>query len=276
MLSGNILSQVSTAEAHSGRPGRSAVANSNFHLLRELIRRDFNARFRGSALGLSWAIIQPVTLVALYWFVFTYLIGGGPGATNPRYIEFLITGLIPWLALSEGVIRSMTVIVENGALVRRLALRSELLVIVPNVSAAILEIVALVLFTVLMIVKGNPATMIWLLPLAVAIQLAVQIGIGWIVAVVYVFFRDLGQIAGFALSVLFYLSPILYPIGGRLEPFFVWNPITPLLGLFRTAILSAALPDVRSIVFLLIVAAGIFATGLLFFRRAQGTLADII
>jgi ABC-type polysaccharide/polyol phosphate export permease len=83
-------------------------------------------------------------------------------------------------------------------------------------------------------------------------------------------------ILGFVLSVAFYLSPILYPVAGRFERFFVWNPMTPLLGLFRSAMLSASLPSAVSLVYLLAVATATFTGGLLFFRRAQGTLADLI
>jgi lipopolysaccharide transport system permease protein len=117
---------------------------------------------------------------------------------------------------------------------------------------------------------------VWLLPFALVLQFAMQVGIGWFLAASYVFFRDLMPILGFVLSVLFYLSPILYPVAGRFERFFVWNPMTPLVGLFRSAMLSAALPAAGSIVFLLVVAIALFTGGLLFFRRAQGTLADLI
>jgi ABC-type polysaccharide/polyol phosphate export permease len=78
------------------------------------------------------------------------------------------------------------------------------------------------------------------------------------------------------MSILFYLSPILYPVAGRFERFFAWNPLTPLLGLFRSALLSAPLPPLGSIVFLLVVASAAFVGGLMFFRRAQSTLADLI
>ena len=81
---------------------------------------------------------------------------------------------------------------------------------------------------------------------------------------------------GFVLSVIFYLSPILYPVSQRFATFFEWNPMTPLLGLFRSAILSAALPSVGSVVYLVVVASVLFTGGLLFFRRAQATLADLI
>ena len=265
------------------KPAPHSTRYATLHLLRELIKRDFNARFTGSALGLAWAVLQPLSLVLLYWFVFTFMIPGGIGAgrlagggMGGSYIYFLIAGLIPWLGVNEGVMRSTTAIVENAAIVRRLPLRSELLVIVPNASALIFECVGLAIFLVLGAVQGLPLRNLWLLPAALALQLTLQIGVGLCLAALYVFFRDLTQIVGFLLSIVFYLSPILYPVGGRFEKYFFWNPMTPLLGLFRSAILASPLPDAASIVFLLIVAAAVFMAGLLFFRRAQPTLVDLI
>jgi ABC-type polysaccharide/polyol phosphate export permease len=248
----------------------------NVHLLRELVKRDFHARFTGSALGILWAVLQPLSLVILYWFVFTYMFTRGPAADNKGYIDFLIAGLLPWLGINEGIIRSTTSIVENAPMVRRLAFRSELLVLVPNASAMIFESIALILFGGFLLIRGVPLRFVWLLPFVIAIQFALQVGLGWFLAASYVFFRDLMPILGFVLSVVFYLSPILYPVAGRFERYFAWNPMTPLLGLFRSALLSAELPAAGSIVFLLVVATALFTGGLLFFRRAQGTLADLI
>jgi lipopolysaccharide transport system permease protein len=241
-----------------------------------LIRRDFNARFTGSALGLAWAVLQPLSLVVLYWFVFTWMIPRGAGAQDDRYIYFLIAGLIPWLGINEGVSRSTTSIVENAPMVRKLSFRSELLVVVPNASAMIFECVALSIFLVFILLHGASLRTLWILPFALVLQFALQLGFGLGLAAIYVFFRDLSQILGFALSIVFYLSPILYPVAGRFEKFFAWNPMTPLLGLFRSAVLSAALPGAGSIVFLVAVSLGVFTAGLLFFRRAQPTLVDLI
>jgi lipopolysaccharide transport system permease protein len=200
----------------------------------------------------------------------------GPAAGNDHYIEFLIAGMLPWLGLNEGIIRSTTSIVENAPMVRRLAFRSELLVVVPNASAMIFESIALLLFAGFLVVRGFPLRSLWVLPFALILQFVLQVGVGWLLAASYVFFRDLMPIVGFAMSVVFFLSPILYPVAARFARFFVWNPMTPLLGLFRSAMLSAALPGAGSIVFLLVVASASFIGGLLFFRRAQGTLADLI
>ena len=240
------------------------------------MKRDFTARFTGSALGIFWAILQPLSLVLLYWFVFTYMFTRGPASRDNDYIFFLISGLLPWLGINEGVIRSTTSIVENAPMVRRLALRSELLVVVPNASALILEVIGLALFLGFLMMRGVTPRLIWLLPFALLLQFSLQVGLGWFLAATYVVFRDLLPVLGFALSVAFYLSPILYPVAGRFEKFFIWNPMTPLLGLFRSAMLSATLPTVGSLVFLLVVATLIFAGGLTFFRRAQTTLADLI
>jgi lipopolysaccharide transport system permease protein len=188
--------------------------------------------------------------VLLYWFVFTYMIGRGPAAGNDSYIFFLIAGLLPWLGLNEGVVRSTTSIVDNAPMVRRLAFRSELLVVVPNATALIFETVGLGLFIGFLLMRGAAPRLIWILPLALLLQFSIQVGVGWFVAATYVFFRDLLPILGFVLSVAFYLSPILYPVSGRFEKFYAWNPMTPLLGLFRSSILSEALPSVGSLVFL--------------------------
>ena len=251
-------------------------AARNLHLLHQLVRRDFVSRFTGSALGLGWAVLQPLTLVLLYWFVFTFLIPQGPGSKDNGYVLFLIAGLVPWIGFNEGIMRSTTSIVDNATIVRRLAFRSELLVVVPNASAIIFETIGIALYLIFLVATRSISPLLWVLPFALAAQFAIQVGIGWFLAAIYVFFRDVAQILGFLLSIVFYLSPILYPVSSRFEKFFLWNPLTPLLGLFRSAMIGSALPPATSIVFLLIVATLVFSGGLAFFRRTQATLADLV
>ncbi|HEV8436211.1 MAG TPA: ABC transporter permease [Thermoanaerobaculia bacterium] len=247
----------------------------DLNLLRELIKRDLAARFTGSGLGLFWAILQPAALVGVYWFVFSFMIPSKVGGGD-TYLYFLISGLIPWFAISEGLTRSMTSIVENGPMVRRIPLRSELLVIVPNASAAVFEVIAFILFTIAMTFTRGWPRGVWLLPVAILLQLFLQIAIALALAATYVFLRDLGQILGFVLAIVFYLSPILYPAAGRFQLLFSFNPLTPLLGLFRAAVLGAALPPATSIVLLLFVAVVLFVASFSFFRRAQRVFADLI
>lgn len=256
---------------------RIHTTSATLHLLRELIKRDFQARFTGSALGVAWAILQPLSLVVLYWFVFTFMIPGGrAGGTGTGYIDFLIAGLLPWLGFNEGILRSTTSMVENGPLVRKLPLRAELLVVVPNASALIFECIGIILFLIAVIARGGSLRQLWVLPVALTVQFSLQVGVGLFLAASYVFFRDLTQVLGFTMSIIFYLSPILYPVAGRFERLFFWNPLTALLGLFRSALLAQPLPNAASIVFLLVAAGTVLMAGLLFFRRMQPTLVDLI
>lgn len=234
------------------------------------------ARFTGSALGWFWTVLQPAILIAVYWFVFTFMIPAASLGGGNDYIYFLISGLVPWIAISEGLSRSLTSIVENASMVRRLPLRSELLVIVPNASALIFELVGLLLFVVaLTIVRGFPVSA-WLLVVALGLQFALQIAVALFLAATYVFFRDVAQILGFVLSVVFYLSPILYPASGRFARILAWNPLTPLIGLYRSAVLGSPLPDLPSIVFLLVITTASCSISLMFFRRVQPILVDLV
>lgn len=267
------------------REGLSAPTLRNFHLLLELVRRDFSMRFTGSALGVAWAVLHPLSLVLLYWFVFTKVFtasGGGAfraadlAGGSGSYALFLISGLIPWMGMNEGILRGTTSIPENAALVRRLTFRSELLVMVPNLSAMLVELIGLGLLFLYLGISGSSLWSLWILPFALMLQLTLQIGLSWALATVNVFFRDVVQILGFVLSIVFYLSPILYAVPDKWAEFFKWNPLTPLFGLFRSAALGAPLPSPGSIVLLLVVAVTAFTLGLTLFRRAQPSLADLI
>ncbi len=83
----------------------SSETSRSLHLLIELTRRDFKGRFTGSALGIAWAVLQPLTFVALYWFVFTTMFTVASDAGSINYPLFLISGLLPWLGFQEGIMR---------------------------------------------------------------------------------------------------------------------------------------------------------------------------
>ena len=256
---------------------RLTEISKTLHLLTQLTKRDFSIRFTGSALGLLWAVLQPLSLVFLYWFVFTKMLPRAPLDGGNDYIYFLISGLLPWLAINEGILRSTTSIVDNSAMVRRLSFKSEVLVYVPHLTAVIFELIGFGLFAAMLLFSGRSLWTLWLIPFAVVLQLLLQIGLGLMLSTLHVFFRDVVQLLGFVLSIVFYLSPILYRVNGRYEAIFAWNPLTPLFGLFRSGFLvGEPLPPFGSIVFLLTTAIALFTAGLWFFRRAQGTLVDLI
>ncbi|MDX1584429.1 MAG: ABC transporter permease [Thermoanaerobaculia bacterium] len=257
------------------RNGEGIWSRTGF-LLWQLVQRDLKSRFMGSILGVSWAVVQPVSLVICYWFVFTKMIPRSTQAATEGYVLFLISGLVPWLGFADALSRGTPSLVDNAPMVRKLTFQSEILVVTPCVTAMLFELVGIVLFIIYQVVIGASLWSLWILPFALLIQLALQIGVSWILSVLHVLFRDVMQVLGFALSLGLFLSPIFYSAEGKYEMFFQWNPMTPLLGLFRSALLGDPLPSVFSIVFLLVVVASVFTAGYVFIRRAQPNLADLL
>lgn len=259
------------------RQGQRVTA-TDLSLLFRLVRRDLEARFAGSVLGLGWAIVHPLANIALYWVVFGLLLGGGrfgDAGQGDSYAQFLIAGLLPWMGFQEAIMRSSSSILENGVILKRIPFKSQLLVAVPTVTALLFEIVGLTLFIGILLVMGHSfSRSILLLPVAILLQAVFQLGLGMLLAPVVTLFRDILQVLGFVLYALFFLSPVLYPVRAGWEILFQWNPVTPLIGLFRATVLGGPLPSIGSIVYLLLATAAACLLGAKLMGRLGPSFVD--
>ncbi len=251
-------------------------------LLRELVRRDFQGRYAGSLLGFVWSLVQPLWLLSLFTFVFSTVMKVSPvGEVRTQHFAiFLFGGLLPWMALQEGVLRSSTAITDNATLVKKLRFPSEILVLAVVLAALLHEAIAASIFLVILISMGDLS---WgglpLLLVAVPLQIALTLGLGLIMAAVHVFFRDTAQLLGMVLNAWFYLTPVVYPLAlvpGRFRGWLELNPLTALVGLYRQALLGGSPVAARGTVTLALVAVVLLSTGLWLFRRLKKAFADEI
>jgi lipopolysaccharide transport system permease protein len=256
-------------------------------LLRELVRRDFQGRYAGSLLGFVWSLVQPLWMLLLFTFVFSTVMKVspvGPAAGQLRtqhFAIFLFGGLLPWLALHEGVLRSSTAITENASLVKKLRFPSEILVLAVVLAALLHEAIAAAIFLVVLACVGELS---WgglpLLLVAVPLQIGMTLGLGLMVAAVHVFFRDTAQILGMVFNAWFYLTPVVYPLAlvpGRFRGWLELNPLTPLVGLYRQAFLGGgSLAPVPGTGRLAVAAAVLLSVGFWLFRRLKRAFADEI
>ena len=183
-------------------------------LLKELVRRDLQSRYRGSLFGFLWAFVHPLWQLVLLWVVFSVILKVPlTGERTASFPVFLFSGLVPWLGFAEGIQRAATAVVEHSGLVRKLRFPSELLVVSSIASALIHQFVALAIFAVWQAVAGEPAwgRLPWLF-FGLAAQVALALGLGWAASALQVFFRDVAQGLGIALQAWFYLTPIVYPL----------------------------------------------------------------
>jgi ABC-type polysaccharide/polyol phosphate export permease len=250
-------------------------------LLREMVRRDFQGRYAGSALGLVWSFAQPLWLLLLYHFVFqTVLKVSLAFERTEHFAVFLFCGLLPWNAVHEGVLRSATAVTDNASLVKKLRFPSELLVVAVVLTALLHEAIAAALFVAVLVALGE---LTWsglpLLLAAIPLQAALTLGLGLVLASLQVFFRDIVQFLGMAMTGWFFLTPIVYPVAQVPEPFRGWielNPLTALVGLYRQALVGGEPHLVPGTGALAAAAAAILVLGAWLFRRLRPGFADEI
>lgn len=252
-------------------------------LLKELVKRDFQGRYAGSLLSFLWSFVQPLWLLALFTFVFAGVLQlkvDRMGAGTDNFAVFLFCGLLPWTAVQEGLMRSTTAITDNAELVKKLRFPAEILVLSVVLSALLHQAIAAGVFVVLLAVLGELsfASLPWLL-LALPAQVGLTLGLGLLCAPAHVFFRDTAQVLGMLLMGWFYLTPIVYPLSWVPESMGDWiaaNPLTALVGLYRTAFLGREADLGPSAWGLFTLAAVLPLLGLWLFRRMKPVFVDEI
>jgi ABC-type polysaccharide/polyol phosphate export permease len=261
--------------------GELATLLAHRHLLSTMVRRDIGARFAGSSLGVLWALLNPAIMLGLYTLVFTYIYRVQKIEGEFGFTEFVFCGLWPWMAFQDACQRSVGAIVENSNLVKKLQFPSELLVFSVILSSFVTHGTGFLLFlTALMAWKGSLSLLsIALLPAPILLHIALAAGIGMILACCNVFFRDVGQLTTAGFSIWFFLSPVVYApslLPETLQPLLRWNPITPILTLYRSLILSHSFTVSVELAYCVVVTLILLFVGTRVFRRCRGFFADYL
>ena len=251
-------------------------------LIWPLARRFTAARYRGSALGLLWAVLTPVVMIAIFTFIFAGIFEArfGEGGTAWDYALYLFCGLLPWTAFQESVQQSAGVVVAHANLVKRVVFPLETLPVaqaLASLAGQLFGTVAL-LAAALLIRRELHATLLWL-PALVLPQLVLTLGASWFVASLGVFVRDTAQAVGLLLMAWMYLTPIIYPesvVPERYRPWVELNPFTPLVRGYRRALLEGRAPDLPGLLYFTAFAALVFVVGYWWFAKTRRNFADVI
>lgn len=245
-------------------------------------QRELRNRFAGSFSGGLWALFQPLLQLAVYSLVFVYIFKARiPGADAPGYVPFLMTALWPWTAFAEAVLRSTTAIQDNAALIGKVALPREVLVLSSVATSFAIHLVGFVAIVVILSFLGND---IHLAGLAPAILLYVPLftlalGVALLCAAVQVFVRDLVQAIGQILPLLMFTSPVFYdratlPVG--MQGWLDLNPFTFYAESFRVLLLAHGTFRLQHFVIALVVAGFALLLGRWVFRRLGPHFEDFL
>jgi lipopolysaccharide transport system permease protein len=219
-------------------------------LILTFTQKELSARYAGSVMGFAWALLGPMLMLVIYSYVFGSLFKAGSidlGA-NVNYMVYVGVALWPWMMFADGVARAVPTIQSNAGLVRKISFPHHTLVNASVASTFILHLVgyALVLCVLAYLHGGIKVSGIPGLALILACVYILTLGFAFLLAALQAMVRDIEQMIGPLLMMLYFLTPVLYPLAqvpASVREWISWNPLTVVVTRVRDFLLSGAAPQ---------------------------------
>ena len=248
-------------------------------LLYLMVRRDISVRYRQSAVGVAWVILQPL-LLAVVFSVFLGNFSNIESAPGIPYAVLAVSGMVMWLFVAESVSAAAGSTVSSSSLISRVYFPRVVIPLSAVIPYLLDFAISFVIVIGAMVVYGmEPSVRVLLLPVVLLVALINVIGIGLWLSALNVRYRDVNQVVPFAILVGFFITPIIYPlttIPAAIRPIYNLNPVVGILEGYRWALFSVY--DFPGAVLIVPVVAGVLLmiTGLLYFQRMETSFADVI
>ena len=246
------------------------------------VKREFQVKYRTSMLGAAWTVINPLAMVVVYTVIFSQVMRAKlPGTDSSlAYSIYLCSGVLIWGFFAEIVSRAQTVFIEHAGLLKKLSFPRICLLIITVLNAALNFGIIFSLFTVFLVVSGNfPGwNYLALIPVFI-ILIAFSAGLGVMIGVLNVFFRDVGHLFGVIMQFWFWFTPVIYPVS--ILPDFarqalLINPMAPIIAASHQILLSGQMPDWRALSFVALLSLVLCFFSWRLFRKRSGEIVDEI
>ena len=257
-------------------------------LILSLIRREVAGRYRGSALGLFWSLLNPLFMLAVYTFVFGVVMksrwstpsGQGVQHSTGEFAVILFSGLIAFQFFAEVVSLAPNIIIGNANYVKKIVFPIQILPIVSAGAAlfhAAVSLVVLLAF-VYFVFGGIPLTVV-LAPVVFAPLVVMVVGFAWILSAIGVYFRDMSQIVQPLVTATLFLAPIFFQrtsLPAWLQPYLSLNPLAIPVESFRSVVIFGTQPDWTALGYYSLVAIAVALLGEQFFQKTKRGFADVL
>jgi lipopolysaccharide transport system permease protein len=244
------------------------------------VRREFRARYGNAMLGAAWTVLNPLAMIVVYTVIFSQVMHSKlPGAgAEFAYSIYLCAGVLTWGLFAEILTRSQGMFIDQANLLKKIAFPRICLPLIVVLSAGVNFAIIFGLFLVFLVLSGSfPGwVMLALLPVLL-VQVLLASGLGMLIGVLNVFFRDVGQFFTIVLQFWFWLTPIVYPasiLPEGLRPLLVWNPMAAVIGAYQQVLVNGRAPDWAALAPAAALAVLLCALGLRLFRRRSGEMVD--
>lgn len=217
----------------------------NKFLFEELVKRDFRQRYKRTTLGMAWSVLSPLLTLLILKVVFTQIFG----RNTPHFTIYMFAGVIVMSFYKEATKKGMTSLLANSSIITKINLPKYMFILSRNVSAFVNFLLTIVLFLIFCIF--DHITFGWhflLLVIPIFCELVMNIGIGMILSVWNIFFRDTEYLYDVFLTLLNYVSAIFYTVdrfGDGLQKFFLLNPVYVIIKYFRMITIEGVIPSLQ-------------------------------
>lgn len=244
------------------------------------VRREFHLKYRNSLLGATWSILSPMAMILVYTVIFTEVMRARlPGVESDfAYSIYLCAGSLTWGLFSEITGRMQNVFLDNASLLKKVNFPRICLPLIVVFGSLLNFSIIFGLFTLFLIATNNFPGSVYLamVPLLV-IQIVFSVGLGMVLGVLNVFFRDIGQFFGIVLQFWFWLTPIVYPVTilpEKVRQFMAFNPMVDLMVAYQGIFTGGRWPEWSSLWLVMTLAAVLCVSGFRLFRRHVGEIVD--
>lgn len=253
------------------------------HLLQQLTRREIQAKFRNSWLGLGWSVITPIAMLLVYVLVFQSVFKARWPGVEQSASAFglnLFSGLILFTWFSDVITRSPRLIADNPSMVTKVVFPLHLLSWVTLLSSSFQAMISFTVLIIGMVILGTPLTWsLLLLPVLLAIFVLVLLGFSWLLAGLGVYLPDSQHLVGMLITPLMFLSPVFYPVAMLpewLQGVIIFNPLTLMIEAVRAAVLGGDWPNLYYLAAYAAAALGLAVLGALAFKKLRKGFADVL
>lgn len=250
-------------------------------IIKAMALRDVQTRYMGTLGGFLWFIIQPLSIVLVYWFVFSVGFKVRPAGGIPFVVVFLC-GLVPWSLFAEALNTSTAAINANVHLVTKTVFPTEILPVVSLLSSLFTHVLMMILFVIVMMINGVPFSLYNLQVFYYLFALsALCLGFGWLLSAINVFCKDVGQALGVVLNLWFWATPIAW-FQEILPERYLWilkfNPMYYIVDGYRASFLhlSPIWHNPRQCVYFWIMCALVFIAGAVTFKKLKPDFAEVL
>lgn len=254
----------------------------NRSLILRLAYKDITDRYAGSALGVFWTILQPLLLIVLYTLVFTFIFKVRIGSEPPSgYALYAIAGLLPWLAVADGLSKSISAVTAKAALVKQTIFPTDILPVSTNLTSFLPLAFGFLIYLAAGVFLGHIhfTWLILLLPVVMLIHFVLIVGIGYFLAIGGVYFRDLIEIISFLLTIGLFVTPILY-LETSIPRVFIWpmrlNIFAHLIYMYRDIVFYGKILHPWSFVICLATGLILFTLGYRAYNRTKIYFANLL